>query len=109
MTQKPLHIGIVACSAEGAALCYRTICEEGPKLLGQAHAHPEISMHTPSLAGYIAYLDRSDLWGVSELMLASAEWSPMKPPGADINAWASPVRAGWWKAKSIRARFPRAV
>lgn len=22
-----LHIGIVACSAEGAALCYRTICE----------------------------------------------------------------------------------
>lgn len=26
MTQ---HIGIVGCSAEGAALCYRTICEEG--------------------------------------------------------------------------------
>ena len=26
MTQ---HIGIVACSAEGAALCYRTICVEG--------------------------------------------------------------------------------
>jgi aspartate racemase len=22
------HIGIVACSAEGAALCYRTICSE---------------------------------------------------------------------------------
>jgi aspartate racemase len=82
MTQKPLHIGIVACSAEGAALCYRTICEEGPKLLGQAHAHPEISMHTPSLADYIAYLDRSDLWGVSELMLASAE--KLKRAGADF-------------------------
>ena len=26
MTQ---HIGIVGCSAEGAALCYRTICKEG--------------------------------------------------------------------------------
>jgi aspartate racemase len=25
----PLHIGIVACSAEGASLCYRTICIEG--------------------------------------------------------------------------------
>ena len=31
MTQ---HIGIVACSAEGAALCYRTIALEGAQLLG---------------------------------------------------------------------------
>ena len=28
------HIGIVAVSAEGAALCYRTICAEGAALLG---------------------------------------------------------------------------
>ena len=48
----PQHIGIVACSAEGAALCYRTICAEGAALLG-AHAHPEVSMHTPSLADYM--------------------------------------------------------
>ena len=48
----PLHIGIVGCSAEGAALCYRTICAEGEKLLGP-HAHPEVSMHTPSLAEYV--------------------------------------------------------
>ena len=68
MTQ---HIGIVACSAEGAALCYRTICVEGEKWLGP-HAHPEVSMHTPSLAGYLACLDRGDLAGVGELMLASA-------------------------------------
>ena len=46
----PQHIGIAACSAEGAALCYRTICTEGAPLLGAAHAHPEVSMHTPSLA-----------------------------------------------------------
>ncbi len=65
------HIGIVACSAEGAALCYRTICTEGAALLGP-HAHPEVSMNTPSLAGYVACLDRGDLQGVAELMLASA-------------------------------------
>ena len=47
------HIGIVACSAEGASLCYRTICVEGAGLLSP-HAHPEVSMHTPSLAGYMA-------------------------------------------------------
>jgi aspartate racemase len=67
----PRHIGIVACSAEGAALCYRTICVEGAALLGKAHAHPEVSMHTPSLADYVECLDRNDWPGVGDLMLAS--------------------------------------
>jgi aspartate racemase len=68
----PRHIGIVACSAEGAALCYRTICVEGAELLGP-HAHPEVSMHTHSLADYVRCLERGDMPGVGELMLASAE------------------------------------
>jgi aspartate racemase len=67
----PGHIGIVACSAEGAALCYRTICVEGAALLG-AHAHPEVSMHTHSLADYMTCIYRSDWQGVADLMLASA-------------------------------------
>lgn len=67
----PQHIGIVACSAEGAALCYRTICAEGTRHLGP-HAHPEVSMHSHSLADYVDCLDRGDLEGVAELMLASA-------------------------------------
>jgi aspartate racemase len=68
----PQHIGIVACSAEGAALCYRTICIEGAELLG-AHAHPEVTMHTHSLADYMACIYRDDWRGVGELMLSSAE------------------------------------
>ena len=67
----PQHIGIVACSAEGAALCYRTICVEGAQLLG-AHAHPEVSMHTHSFAAYVHCISRDDWRGVGELMLASA-------------------------------------
>jgi aspartate racemase len=67
----PQHIGIVACSAEGAALCYRTICTEGAQLLG-AHAHPEVSMHTPSLAETMACIHRNDWQGVGEIILASA-------------------------------------
>jgi aspartate racemase len=78
MTQ---HIGIVGCSAEGAALCYRTICVEGTGLLG-AHAHPETSMHTHSLADYVAYLDRGDWQGVGELMLSSA--NKLAAIGADF-------------------------
>ena len=77
----PRHIGIVACSAEGAALCYTTICAEGQRLLGP-HAHPEVSMHTPSLAEYVHCLDRGDLRGVGELMLASA--SKLASIGADF-------------------------
>lgn len=69
MTQ---HIGIVGCSAEGAALCYRTICTEGGEGLGR-HGHPEVSMHTPSLALYEDRLERADWQGVGDLMLASAE------------------------------------
>jgi aspartate racemase len=69
--QKPLHIGIVGCSAEGAALCYKTICEEGAQLLGP-YAHPEVSMHTHSLGDYIACIERDDWKGVGELMLSSA-------------------------------------
>ena len=68
-----MHIGIVACSAEGAALCYRTICVEGAELLGRPHAHPEVSMHTHSLADYMERIYRDDWRGVGELMLSSAQ------------------------------------
>jgi aspartate racemase len=66
------HIGIVACSAEGAALCYRTICTEGPRLLG-THAHPEVSMHSFSLADWMAPIYRGEWQAVAEMMLASAQ------------------------------------
>jgi len=77
----PQHIGIVACSAEGAALCYRTICVEGAQLLG-AHAHPEVSMHTHSLAEYMQCIYRGDWQGVGKLMLSSA--NKLAAIGADF-------------------------
>ena len=67
----PRPIGIVACSAEGASLCYRTICAEGAQVLG-AHNHPEITMHTYSLAEYEKSIDCGDWQGVADLMLSSA-------------------------------------
>ncbi|SRR5258708_5772005 len=68
----PQHIGIVACSAEGAALCYRTVCLEGTQYLGGALDHPEVSMHTHSLARYMRCIEGGDWPGVAELMLSSA-------------------------------------
>ena len=61
------HIGIVACSAEGAALCYRTIAREGAELLGP-HSHPEMTMQTHPLAAYMDCLYRDDWDGVAALM-----------------------------------------
>lgn len=75
------HIGIVACSAEGAALCYTTICVEGAQFLGP-HAHPEVSMHTHSLGEYMRRIDRDDWQGVGELMLDSAQ--KLERIGADF-------------------------
>lgn len=67
------HIGIVACSAEGAALCYTTICTEAPELLGTRHAHPEVSLHTHPFSDYVRLMEAGAWDGVAALMLSSAE------------------------------------
>ena len=77
-----LHIGVVGCSAEGAALCYRTLCVEGASYLGTPHAHPEVSIHTHSLAAYVDCLERNDVEGVAQLMLSSA--GKLAAAGADF-------------------------
>jgi aspartate racemase len=77
----PLHIGIVACSTEGAALCYRTISLEGSRLLGK-HGHPEVSLHSHSLAKYMDFVYANDWAGVAELMLSSAD--KLARAGADF-------------------------
>ena len=72
MNLKPKHIGIVACSYEGAALCYQTICNEGSHFLGE-HDHPEISLHNFPLREYMKYINAGNWDGVATLMLASSE------------------------------------
>src|ERR1700739_2691808 len=76
-----LHIGIIACSTEGAALCYRTISLAGAEML-RRHDHPEVSLHSFSLAQYMKRVDVGDWPGVAELMFASAE--KLAGPGADF-------------------------
>src|SRR2546423_6003563 len=71
MNSKPKHIGIVACSAEGAALCYRNICLEALKTMGE-HNHPQITMSSIPMAEYMPYFNRNDMAGVAALMVRSA-------------------------------------
>ena len=76
-----LHIGIVACSTEGAALCYRSISLEGAQILGK-HDHPEVSLHSHALAKYMRCICANDWAGVAELMLSSA--GKLARAGADF-------------------------
>lgn len=75
------HIGIVACTAEGAALCYRTICLEAEEMLG-AYAHPEVTMHTYSLQQYLCCIEKNDWNSVADLMISSA--MKLAKAGADF-------------------------
>jgi len=78
---KHFHIGIVAGTAEGAALCYRTLCHEAGDFMGR-HAHPEITMHTFSLRSYFDLIDRDDWPGVAELLSRSVH--KLAQAGADL-------------------------
>lgn len=76
------HIGILGCSAEGAALCYRTVCLEAEPLMGK-HAHPEVTLHTIALADYMQHLsDHQDWQGVAKIMLRSV--GALQRAGADF-------------------------
>ena len=75
------HIGIVAGTAEGAALCYRTLCSDAEDLMCR-HVHPEITMHTLPLALYLDLIEQDDWAGVAELMSQSA--ATLVQAGADL-------------------------
>lgn len=66
------HIGIVACSAEGAALCYRTVCLEALPLMGE-HNHPQITLNSVPMAEHMRRITRDDWEGVAGLLLDSAK------------------------------------
>jgi len=75
------HIGIVAGSAEGAALCYRTICLEAPTIMGE-HNHPEITMNSVPMAEHMSAIRANDWEAVAALMAASAH--KLLKAGADF-------------------------
>ena len=75
------HIGIVAGTADGAALCYRTLCYEADRLT-RRHASPEITMHALPLDAYLACIDNGDWPGVAALMSHSA--SLLAQAGAEL-------------------------
>lgn len=64
------HVGILACSAEGAALCYRTFCAESSARMGE-HMHPEVTVHTQPLGEYMVHIRPGNWPEVARMMLSS--------------------------------------
>lgn len=77
----PKHIGIVACSVEGAVLCYRTICSLASPQMGE-HMHPEITMHNYPLGKYMVHIRSGNWEEVAKLMLSSTH--KLAKVGADF-------------------------
>lgn len=75
------HIGIVAGSAEGAALCYRTICLEAQAFMGE-HNHPQITMNSVPLAEHMRYIRANDWEALAETLAVSAR--KVAEAGADF-------------------------
>ena len=98
----PKHIGIVAVSAEGAALCYRTICAEGAALFGR-HNHPEVTMHTVPLATHMQHIDAGRWEDEARLLLESAH--RLADAGADFLI--CPDNTAHQAVDLIRQRSPR--
>jgi aspartate racemase len=66
------HIGIVAVSPEGAALCYRQLFRQASQLLAPGE-HPKVSLHNEPLTRYIAAIRAQDWHAVGALLRSSAD------------------------------------
>jgi aspartate racemase len=75
------HIGIVACSAEGAALCYRLICREALAVVGK-NDHPRITLDSIPMADWMPAFDAGNFEEVARIMLDSARL--LASAGADF-------------------------
>jgi aspartate racemase len=68
MLTKAKHIGIVACSVEGAALCFREICAYSLKFMGE-HLHPQVTLSCIAMGEWMPAFNRGDYEGVADFML----------------------------------------
>ncbi|MDQ4087543.1 MAG: amino acid racemase [Pseudomonadota bacterium] len=75
------HIGILAHSAEGATLCYRTAWLEGVRRLGP-HNHPQITLTGGPMAPTLELWERGDLQALRNLFMADA--ARLAAAGADF-------------------------
>ncbi|HEY2552340.1 MAG TPA: amino acid racemase [Streptosporangiaceae bacterium] len=75
------HLGILAHSTEGAALCLRTFCQHGFSELG-AHDHPDVTLDCIALARSMPAWDAGDYDSIRAVLAESAR--RLAAAGADF-------------------------
>ena len=66
------HLGILAHSAEGAALCFRTFCQEGFRELGE-HQHPDVTLDCIAMARSMPAWDAGDYAAIRATLAESVQ------------------------------------
>jgi aspartate racemase len=72
MAAQSKHIGIVACSVEGAALCLREIASYASNIMGE-HLHPQVTLSCIAMGEWMPAFNRGDYAGVADFMLRETE------------------------------------
>ena len=76
-----LHLGILAHSAEGATLCYRTAWLEGVRRMG-AHNHPQITLTGIAMHHAMALWEKGNLAALRAIFAADVD--RLAAAGADF-------------------------
>lgn len=66
------HVGLLAHSTEGAALCFAAYCQEGARRLG-AHTYPDVTLDYIAFGHSMAAWDAGDLDAVRAVLARSVE------------------------------------
>ena len=77
------HLGILATTPEGAALCFRVFCQRGAEALGP-HDHPDVTLDCIALARSLPAWERADLQSVRATLAVSVD--RLARAGADFFA-----------------------
>jgi aspartate racemase len=101
MLTESKHIGIVACSIEGAALCLREIAKYSLKLMGE-HRHPQVTLSCIAMGEWMPAFNRGDYEGVAQFMLR--ETSIVAAAGAQLAI--CPDNSAHLAFKQVAARSP---
>jgi aspartate racemase len=75
------HLGILAHSIEGAALCLRTFCQEGFRQLGP-HEHPDVTLDCIALARSMPAWEAADYASIRTILAQSV--TRLAQAGADF-------------------------
>ena len=77
------HLGILATTPEGAALCFRVFCQQGADALGP-HDHPDVTLDCIALARNLPAWERADHQSVRSTLAVSVD--RLARAGADFFA-----------------------